>query len=93
MSTLDILTAQILDPFRIGLIVALLVTTARTRTVTGTALPLIFGLVFVALIIPLTTGGLPGTPLWRLVASGLLANAVLLAAALGLVKLFTRSSG
>ncbi|MBP1807291.1 hypothetical protein [Rubellimicrobium aerolatum] len=75
----EILTAQIFDPFRLGLIVALVVTMLRTEAVTGRWLPLAAGVLFVAFIIPATLGQNAAAPFWQLVAVGVLANLVLLA--------------
>lgn len=82
MPLLDLLTAQLADPFRIGLIIALVLTTLRTRGATGTVLPLALGVGFVALMIPMTLGGPVGEPLWRLAAVGVVANGLLLAGVL-----------
>lgn len=50
----DLVLSQLTDPFRIGLIIALVVTMLRTSAVTGHALPLVLGVVFVAVILPTT---------------------------------------
>lgn len=59
---IDILLAQLTDPFRIVLAVGLVLTMIRNRSVTGTVLPLAAGTLFIAIIIPTTlqrvTGGL-----------------------------------
>ena len=52
----DILLAQLLDPFRIGLIVVLVITAARTSATVGNWAPLALGVVFVAVLIPMTLG-------------------------------------
>lgn len=86
----DLLAAQAGDVFRIGLLVALMLTTLRNRPITGMLLPLAAGALFVALIIPVT-GASPRTePLATQVLSGLLVNAVYLAAGLGLWTLWQR---
>jgi hypothetical protein len=51
---IPIITAQLTDPFRIGLIAALIYTTIRTAAVTGWFVPLAAGIVFVAFIIAMT---------------------------------------
>jgi hypothetical protein len=89
----DLLTQQLTDPFRIGLIVALIATMLRTREVTGTLLPLAAGAVFVAAIIPLTLQSGSPEPLWRLIGAGLVANVVLLAIGLGAWQLVQRVRG
>ncbi len=88
----DILLAQLTDPFRIGLIVALFATMLRTAAVTGTLVPLAAGVVFVAVIIPMTMQAGPG-PAWQAVAVGIVANAVILAVVMGLWTLFRRLRG
>src|SRR4028118_1889563 len=55
MTISEILLSQLTDPFRLGLIVALVVTMLRTEAVTGRWVPLATGVVFVAFILPLTT--------------------------------------
>jgi hypothetical protein len=70
------LTAMLTDPFRIALLFALVLTQRNTAAVTGRALPLALGVVFVAVILPMTT--LRGAPMLELVAYGLVANFLLL---------------
>lgn len=81
MTIAEIAAAQIIDPFRLGLIVALVFTALRTRAEMGMAIPLALGLVFVAVIIPSTigTGGADYLPA---VLVGIGVNAVQLAAVL-----------
>ncbi len=52
----DILVAQLSDVFRIGLIFFLLQTALRTRATMGLVVPLLAGVLFVAILLPLTTG-------------------------------------
>lgn len=76
---IDILTSQLMDPFRVGLLVALVATTRRTRSATGTWLPLALGVGFVAAMIP-TMMPVPGAPdVWLQIGVGVVANVVLLA--------------
>ena len=84
---LDLFLSQITDVFRIGLIAALLYTTQRTRQATGTVLPLLAGIVFVAVIIPTTQG----TGSVEQIAVGLLANAAILAVLGGLYLAYLRA--
>jgi uncharacterized membrane protein len=44
-----------MDPFRVGLIFFLLLTALRTRAATGMAVPLGLGVIFIAVLLPLTT--------------------------------------
>lgn len=78
MTAAEIIQAQLTDLFRIGLILGLVVTMLRTRAVSGVWLPLAAGAVFVAVIIPVTTGGISGVPLAMQIALGLVANALIL---------------
>lgn len=90
MAWSEVLVAQVTDPFRIGLLVALVVTMLRTEGVTGRWVPLAAGTAFVAVIIPATLPQGGAEPFWRLVALGVVANAILLAAGLGLRELVLR---
>lgn len=84
---MDLLISQLADPFRIGLIVALVLTTLRNAAISGTIVPLLAGAVFVAVIIPVAMEG--GADPTR-IATGLVANAILLGVALGLRALALR---
>ena len=84
MSLTQMFLSQLADPFRIGLMVALVLTMARTRAVTGTVLPLALGVVFVAVVIPMTMQTDASEPLWQRAGVGILANAVILAAVLAI---------
>ncbi len=86
----ELLQAQLGDLFRIGLIVALIATMLRTRATTGTVLPLAAGVLFIAAMIPLTTGQGAGASLWMQIATGVVANVILLAVGLGLWALVER---
>lgn len=78
----DLFSAQLLDPFRIGLLAMLIATTWRTSAHTGRAVPLLLGAVFVAVLIP-TALGHGAFALWQAIAAGLLANVLILAVLLG----------
>ena len=86
----DLLAAQAGDVFRIGLLVALLLTTLRNRPITGMLLPLAAGAFFVAVIIPLTGATTRPEPLPTQVLAGLVVNAVYIAIGLALWSLWTR---
>lgn len=90
MPLIDILTGQLSDLFRIGLIIALVITTTRNAAVTGKIIPLIAGVVFVAVIIPVTLQTATAEPLSRLVMVGIGANLILLAAVMALFELLQR---
>jgi hypothetical protein len=86
----EILVAQLTDPFRLALIVGLVLTILRTEAVTGRWVPLALGLLFVAFIIPATMARDAASPLWQLVAVGLVANLVLLAVVMAIRHLVLR---
>ena len=83
---IELVFSQLSDVFRIGLIVALVVTMLRTSTVTGRVLPLIAGVVFVAVIVPSTLSGSTET-LSQEIAAGLISNLIILVPVLVLAKL------
>lgn len=85
MTFSDILLDQLTDPFRLGLIVALVVTMYRTQAVTGRFVPLAAGVLFVAAILPMTTarGAVEGG-IATAIALGVVANLILLAVVLGI---------
>ncbi len=72
----DLILSYLLDPFRIGLIVALVLTMARNRAITGVVLPLAAGMAFVAYIIPATMGS--AVPLRDALTAGIVANVIIL---------------
>lgn len=78
MPLTDLLIAQLTDVFRIGLVIGLLATAYRTRANTGLVMPLVLGVVFIALMIPMTLAQNAAEPLWRLAAVGVVANLILL---------------
>jgi hypothetical protein len=89
---IELVQSQLLDPFRIGLIVALVFTMLRTRAATGTLLPLALGVVFVAVILPSTRGtGTVG--LIQAVLAGLVSNAIILGIVMALAVFFRRLRG
>ena len=59
MDYYSLFTSQITDIFRIGLLAGLIYTIERTRSQTGVVIPILAGLVFVAVIIPSTIVRLP----------------------------------
>jgi hypothetical protein len=78
MDYISLFTSQITDVFRIGLLAGLIYTTERTRAQTGLVLPLLAGIVFVAVIIPSTTTA-PGVDFVSAVGVGIISNAALVA--------------
>lgn len=89
----DLLAAKAGDVFRIGLLVALLLTTLRNRPITGMLLPLAAGALFVAAIIPATGTSPRPEPMTTQILGGLLVNAAYLAIGLGLWALWQQRRG
>ncbi|MFT4149381.1 MAG: hypothetical protein QM656_04220 [Paracoccaceae bacterium] len=86
----DLFLSQLIDPFRIGLIIALVATMRRTQGVSGTLVPLAAGVVFVAAIIPIAMQG--GFDPIR-VGIGILSNLVILAVVMAIWAAFLRLRG
>lgn len=93
MTLIQLLTSQLGDLFRIGLLIALIYTTLQNRTQTGLWLPLAAGAVFVAVILPSTMGlgAAEALGFWRVVAVGLVANAIILTIAMAAWALYQRT--
>ena len=90
MDLSNLILSQLADPFRIGLLVALVITMLRTEAVTGIWVPLAAGVLFVAVIIPSTTLTALTQPLWQIVAVGLVSNAIILVVILGVWTTYQR---
>jgi hypothetical protein len=88
MSFLQIIQSQLVEPFRIVLLIALVVTMLRTSRHTGRVIPLALGIVFVAVMATATGDGDRLT----LVGLGIATNAILVAIILGLAQLWMRLS-
>lgn len=82
----DLISAALTDPFRIILLVGLVVTQRRTQAMTGTVLPLAAGMLFVAVIIPVTLGFGAEAGLPKAVLAGLVANAIWLVPIIAIVR-------
>ncbi len=91
MAWTELLISQLTDIFRIGLVIGLLYTAFRTRDNTGLVVPLLLGVVFIAMIIPMTMPGAVGEPLWRQALSGVVANLILLGIVLAIWTAILRS--
>ena len=85
----DLVLSQLTDLFRIGLIIALVVTMHRTAAVTGHVLPLALGVVFVAVMIP-TTMSSGSASLADAVVAGLVSNSIILVPVLAFAWLIAR---
>lgn len=84
MTFTQLLADQLTDPLRLGLTVALVAVLLRNRDVTAFWLPLAAGVLFIALLLPLTTARGGAAPFAMAVAVGLLSTALLLALVLGI---------
>ena len=85
----DLVLSQMTDLFRIGLIVALVLTMRRTAAVTGRIIPLALGVVFVAVMLPTTMMGTsPG--LGPAILAGLVSNSIILALVLACAEVIAR---
>ena len=91
MAVTEIISQQIIDPFRIILMIALVMTMLRNRATTGVIVPLIAGAVFVAVLIPSTMAAQSPYPYSHLVGLGLVTNAIMLAVILGIWQLITKA--
>lgn len=91
MSLSDLFLSQITDPFRIALLIGLVLTMLRTRAVTGTILPLAAGIAFVAIIIPTSLTQNIGAPILHQVGMGVVTNGLILAVILAIREVLVRT--
>jgi hypothetical protein len=85
----DLVLVQLADPFRIGLIIALVVTMLRTAAVTGRVLPLALGVLFVAVILP-TTMPTGTASVADAILAGLISNLIIVGPVLAIATLVVR---
>jgi hypothetical protein len=86
---IDLVMTQLMDLFRIGLIIALVVTMQRTSAVTGRIIPLVLGVVFVAVMLP-TTMPSSTVSLKDAILAGLVSNVIILLPVLAAAWLIAR---
>ena len=86
---IDLVLSQLTDLFRVGLMIALVVTMLRTSAVTGRVLPLALGVVFVAVILPSTMPG-GSASLIDAILAGLVSNLIILVPVLAVAALVAR---
>ncbi len=86
----DLVSAALADPFRVVLLVGLVITQRRTQALTGTLVPLAAGMLFVAVIIPLTLGFGAEAGLGKAVLAGMIANTVWLVPIIAIVRFWDR---
>lgn len=91
MTFSQIIMAQFADPFRIILLVGLVWTMMRTRASSGTVIPLAAGIVFVAVLIPMTLTAQGETPVQRQILAGLVTNTVITGIILGIWEAVNRA--
>jgi hypothetical protein len=92
LSFVDIYLAQLVDPFRVGLLVALLFTAANTQATLNRWIPIALGLVFVAVLIPTAMGSGAGADLFPQILVGLFSNLTILAVLLAAKAAYLRLS-
>ena len=86
---IDLVLSQLSDLFRIGLLIALVITMLRTSAVTGRALPLVMGVLFVAVILPTTMPS--GTAsVSDAILAGLISNSLITGLIIAVAAVFTR---
>lgn len=90
MLYLDIYLAQLIDPFRIGLLIALVLTAANTAQTLNRWIPIALGIVFVAVLIPFSLGSADGHSTATAVIVGFASNATILAVLLAAKALYSR---
>ncbi len=86
---IELVQSQLLDPFRIGLMIGLVYTMLRTEAATGRLIPLVAGVVFVAVILPSTMPS-GNADLTNAIAAGILSNLIILGVVLGGWALLSR---
>ena len=89
---LEIFMRQLFDPFRIGLLLFLVITTLRNSHATGFAIPMTLGIAFVAVLIPGAMGQ-GGAGLLPEIGVGIVVNLAWTAAMLGAWALLRRLRG
>ena len=88
----ELFLAQLTDPFRIVLAIGLVLTMLRTRAASGTWIPLAAGVVFIAVLIPMTMGADAADRMQAIIA-GIFSTSVIVAVVLGLRALVLRARG
>ncbi len=86
-----LLTEALIDPFRIVLLIGLVLTQRRTAATTGLILPLAAGCVFVAVLLPMTMNFGADAGLPKAIGAGLVANVILLVPMLLAAHLWDRN--
>lgn len=90
MPYLDIYLAQLTDPFRIGLMIALMLTAANTAQTLNRWIPIALGVAFVAVLIPYSIGASTTVDTTTAVLVGLVSNVTIAAVAMGAQAAYAR---
>lgn len=88
----ELFLAQLTDPFRIVLAIGLVLTMLRTRSASGTWIPLGAGVLFIAVLIPMTMGGDAANRMPAIIA-GIFSTALIVAVVLGVRALVLKARG
>lgn len=88
----ELFLAQLTDPFRIVLAIGLVLTMLRTRAASGAWIPLAAGVVFIAVLIPMTMGADAADRMQAIIA-GIFSTSIIVAVVLGLRALVLRARG
>ncbi len=91
MTFSQIIVSQFIDPFRLVLLVGLVWTMMRTRANSGTLIPLAAGIVFVAVLIPMTLTAASEIPVRDQILAGLVSNTVITGVILGIWEAISRA--
>ncbi|MBX3598618.1 MAG: hypothetical protein KF874_13690 [Rhizobiaceae bacterium] len=91
MEFFDLLGTQLTDPFRIALLIGLLVTANNTAAHTGHLIPVALGVLFIAVLIPSAFGAGPAG-FAATVAAGIAANLIILAICWVALTLYRRAT-
>ena len=86
---IDLVLLQLTDLFRIALIIGLVYTMHRTAAVTGYVLPLVMGVVFVAVLLPATQPS-ASVIFTDAILAGLVSNTIILLPVLVVSAFITR---
>jgi hypothetical protein len=90
MDVARIMIEQLADPFRVGLLIALLFTAANSSGVLNRWLPIALGLAFVAVLIPTAMASDMADPVTAQIGVGLLSNGIIVGIMLLAEAVFNR---
>lgn len=92
MTIAELMLSQLSDPFRIGLLLALVITAYNTAGAVGLVTPLALGAVFVAVLIPVTTSASESVGLTAAIFSGVVVNAAWIGVILAARSMWKRAT-